>query len=194
MRDLTYFVAISIDGFIAAPDGTADDFPVVGPHIERMVAEYPETLPAHVRPHVGMAVDTPHRHFDTVIMGLATYRPALEAGIASPYPHLRQYVVSSTLPAIDDPDVTLVRSDPIGTVRELKQQSGRGIWLAGGGRLAGHLQDEIDHLVVKTYPILLGDGIPMLRSGFAPHHFEATGSVLLDNGVIFTDYSRVRRT
>ncbi len=41
--------------------------------------------------------DAPNLRFDTVVMGLGTYRPALDAGLTSPYAHLRQYVVSSTL-------------------------------------------------------------------------------------------------
>ena len=40
-------------------------------------------------------------------MGRGTYEPGLAVGIASPYPHLRQYVVSSTLGTIDDPGVEL---------------------------------------------------------------------------------------
>ena len=37
--------------------------------------EYPETLPAHVRQHLG--IEAGPRHFDTVVMGRATYDPAV---------------------------------------------------------------------------------------------------------------------
>src|SRR4051794_34411466 len=55
----------------------------------------------------------------------------------SPYAHLRQYVVSATLPPGDDPEG--VADDPLGLARRLKQQPGSGVGLAGGGRLAGAL-------------------------------------------------------
>jgi hypothetical protein len=42
-----------------------------------------------------------------VIQGRATYRPALDIGITSPYAHLRQLVVSTTLSS-PDPAVEIV--------------------------------------------------------------------------------------
>ncbi|MEV6431059.1 hypothetical protein [Nocardia sp. NPDC051463] len=65
-----------------------------------------------------------------------TYEPSLAIGVTSPYAHMRQYVVSSTLGRIDDPKVELVESDPIGLVRTLKQADGIDIWLAGEFRPA----------------------------------------------------------
>lgn len=43
------------------------------------------------------------------------------------------------------------------------------IYLAGGARLAGAVLPEIDRFVVKLYPVVAGDGHPMLAGGsFAP--------------------------
>lgn len=94
----------------------------------------------------------PNKGFDTLVIGLGTYQPALDVGISSPYAHLRQYVVSSTLEKIDDPSVELVSGDPIALVRGLKAEpSGQDIYLAGGGKLAGALLPEIDELIIKWY-------------------------------------------
>ena len=98
MRKLTYYLGSSLDGFIAAPDGSIDAFPVTKDVIEFMAVDYPETLPTHLREQLG--VTAPGRRFDTVVMGRNTYAPALQAGIVSPFAHLDQYVVSTTLPAI----------------------------------------------------------------------------------------------
>jgi hypothetical protein len=58
--------------------------------------------------------------------------------VTSPYAHLRQYGVARSIPAIADPAVELVPSDPTGLVRRGKAEDGDGdIWLCGGGVLAG---------------------------------------------------------
>ena len=187
MRNLTYYVASSIDGFIAAPDGSADAYTTTGDHMTTIATEYPDTLPAHVRSHFGVATDAPNRHFDTVLMGRKTYQPTLDAGLTNAFPHLRNYVFSTTL-VVDDPTVTVVASDPVATVRELKQEDGQGIWLCGGGALAACLLPEIDELIVKIYPVLLGSGIPMIASGYDPTSFRLIARKIHDNGVAFMHY------
>src|SRR5690606_41448454 len=87
-----------------------------------MSERYPETVPTHHRRQLGLE-DAPNRRFDTVVMGLGTYRPALDIGVTSPYAHLRQYVVSTTLKEIADPGAELVRV-PLGDIRELKAEEG----------------------------------------------------------------------
>jgi dihydrofolate reductase len=107
-------------------------------------------------------------------MGHGTYRPALDNGITSPYAHLRQYVVSSTLKPDTDPAVTIVPGDPLALVRELKNEAGAGldIWLCGGGQLAGTLLPEIDELLIKTYPVVAGTGIAVADGSFDPTVFD----------------------
>jgi dihydrofolate reductase len=189
MRALTYYVGMTLDGFIATPDGSVDVFPVGQAVLDFIAAEFPETLPTHVRGPLG--VTAIGSRFDTVVMGRATYAPALDAGITSPYAHLRQYVVSSTLPASRDPQVQVVPDDPVALVRRLKQEPGAGVWLAGGARLAGSVLDEIDQLVIKRYPVVLGAGIPVLAAGHAqPLPFEPTSTVALDDGTVVSSYTR----
>lgn len=174
MRKLIYFVGMSLDGYIAGPGDEVDFFPLGDDFRDWLCSEYPETLPTHVRPHVGLAADTPNRHFDTVVMGRNTYRPALSLGIVSPYTHLRQYVVSGSLEPVDDPAVEIVSGDPVDLVRRLAAEpgpEGRDIWLAGGGTLAAQLLGDIDELVVKSYPVVAGGGIPAFVDGFGPTAF-----------------------
>jgi dihydrofolate reductase len=185
MRNLVYFVATSIDGFIAAPDGTFDAFPMEGDHITTLFAEYPDTLPAQARTALG--IDVPNPNFDTILMGRNTY--AVPGGLPSPYPHLRQYVFSSTLTDVPA-DVTVVSSDFLGTVRALKQEDGQDIWLCGGGRLASALLPEIDKLVLKVNPILLGRGIPLFDGSFPVPRFTVGTPRVFTSGVVWMTYTR----
>jgi dihydrofolate reductase len=189
MRKLVYFVGTSLDGYIAGPGGEIDFYPTGDTVMSWLGSQYPETLPTRYRQNAGID-DVPNKHYDTLVMGLGTYQPALDYGIASPYAHVRQYVVSTTLDSIDDPAVTLVRSDPLGLVRSLKQEDGLDIWLAGGGTLAGALLPEIDSLVVKSYPVLAGTGVRMITGGFQPTQFKPVAREQLDNGVVVTWYER----
>ncbi|MER7758216.1 dihydrofolate reductase family protein [Streptomyces sp. NPDC097619] len=195
MRKLVYYVAITLDGRIAGPSGEYDFFPMGD---EQQAAAYsgwtntiyPDTVPTPARPHAGLA-DAPNRHFDTVVMGLGTYRPALDAGITSPYAHLRQYVVSSTLKPDTDPAVTVVPGDPRALVRELKaEDSPLDIWLCGGGKLAGALLPDLDELVVKSYPVVAGAGIPAFDGTFDPTVFAVAERTTFPNGITLTHLTR----
>lgn len=192
MRRLVYYIGLSLDGFIAGPDGEVDFYPLGRDLLEHMIEEFPEVLPGHARAALG--VTGPNKRFDTVIMGRATYDPALKEGITSPYPHLRQYVVTRSLAQSPDADVTLVSGDPVAAVRALKSEDGLDIYLAGGGQLAGSLMDEVDDLIVKIYPVVAGSGIPVFSAGFQPTQLTLTGSRTFDSGAVVLSYARAATT
>jgi dihydrofolate reductase len=187
VRELTYFVAVSLDGYIAAPDHTFDAFPQQGDHIEWIFREYSETLPTIGLQAVG--IEPRNRHFDTVLMGWNTYAAGFPAGVTDPYQHLRQYVFSRTQDKADG-EIVLTDRDPVAVVRELKAEpTGAGIWLCGGGRLASTLAGEIDRLVLKVNPILLGAGIPLFADrGYDPRSFSRVASRPFDSGVVVNEY------
>ena len=191
MRKLTYYVGTSLDGYIAGPDGSIDFYAVGEDLLKWFISDYPEVLPTHVRKQLGVTAE--NRHFDTVVMGRATYEPALKVGITSPYAHLRQYVVSATLKEHSDPAVELVTRDPLARVRALKQEQGKGIYLAGGGKLAGALLPEIDELVLKVYPVVAGAGVPLFDAGFSPTQFRLVGTRPFESGTVVLTYARKER-
>jgi dihydrofolate reductase len=143
-----------------------------------------------MRLHAGMALDEPNKRCDTVLMGRGTYEAGLAVGVTSPYAHMRQYVVSSTLGRIDDPKVELVESDPIGLVRRRKAESGGDIWLCGGGRLAAQLLGELDELIIKSYPVVAGGGVPVFSGEFRPTMFAPTQRKEFGNGAQVTWFTR----
>lgn len=162
MRKLVYYIAASMDGYIANPDGDTSAFPVRQETLKELFDRYPETCPHHLRGPLG--VTGLARRFDTVILGRSTHEPALQAGLTSAYPHLRQLVVTHReLP--HDPSVeTLSGRDLLDQVSRLKEEDGRDIWLCGGGAVAGQLLSKIDELQIKVNPVTFGDGIPLFRS------------------------------
>jgi len=187
MRKLTYLIACTVDGFIAREDGSFDFFPMTGEHIPYIAAEYPETIPGHLRDTLGVRAG--NVQFDTVLMGRKTYEVGLSIGITNPYAHLRQYVVSRTMAASPSPDVQLVSANPVDLVRDLKHENGLNIWLCGGAELATALYDAIDELIVKVNPIVLGSGIGLFAGVRGPTMLELTHHRTFDGGVAIHRYN-----
>src|SRR3954468_11153651 len=117
MREVLYRVAASVDGYIAGPHGELD-WIVHDPTVD--FAKIYESV-------------------DTVLLGRRTYELTRQPG-APPWPEgWRIYVVSRTLHASEHPDVRVVSTNLESTVAALRAESGRDIWLFGGGSLAASL-------------------------------------------------------
>ncbi|WP_217183597.1 dihydrofolate reductase family protein [Streptomyces sp. AC495_CC817] len=185
MRELVYYVAVTLDGFIAGPSGEFDAFLTEGDHMEAINERFADTVPTDYATMLGLRQD--RSMFDTVLMGWNTYAVG---GVPSPYRHLRQIVFSRSRTA-DAENLEVTAERPIDVVRRLKGEEGAAIWLCGGGRLAGELAPEIDRLVVKRYPLLFGDGIPMFApTAYAPSRFEEQSTTTFGSGVVFSEYVR----
>ncbi|GHO47785.1 dihydrofolate reductase family protein [Ktedonospora formicarum] len=192
MRKLVYYVASTLDGYIAGPAGQYDFFPAADRATDLfpyLFEEFPETLPAPARAH--FEISAANKHFDTVVMGRGTYEPGLKAGLTSPYPQLRQIVISSSLSAEIDPSVEFISSDPLKKVQELKQEEGMDIWLCGGGKLAQQLLPEIDELILKLNPIVIGNGIPLFSGQFQVKKFRLVSSKTFESGVMIFQYHKL---
>ena len=141
MRQLRFGAAVSLDGFIAGPNGEYD-WIVMDPDID-FTAMY--------------------ARYDTLLMGRMTFETMQAMGGDGTTPGQRTIVVSSTLKQEDHPGVTIV-TDAVATAIELKAQAGKDVWLFGGGvlfhaLLAAGLVDALDLGII---PVLLGGGIPLL--------------------------------
>lgn len=191
MRELVYYVATTLDGFIAREDGSFDDFPWDDAFGEFLLETFPETLPAILR---GEATRDDNICFDAVLMGRKTYEVGVKLDVRCPYPTLDQYVVSRTMTERPDERVEVISGDVVQRVRELKAQDGKDVWLCGGGRLASVLHGAglIDRLIVKLNPIVFGSGIPLFAEAHETASLELTGTRTFDSGHVVLWYRIVR--
>jgi dihydrofolate reductase len=167
-RRLRYQVAVSLDGFIADPNG-GYDWIVMDPAID-FAALFKE--------------------FDTAVMGRKTYDVTIAQGGDGAMPGLDVVVFSRTLPATARAGFRISNEDPREIVSALKAKPGRDIWLFGGGILFRALLDAglVDTVEVAVVPVLLGAGIPLLPPG------STTKLVLADektlhSGIVVLAYS-----
>lgn len=168
MRRVVYSVAMSLDGYIAGPQGEHD----------------------WIVPDPDVDFGALFGRFDAALMGRKTYEVAQRQG--GSLGRLEVFVASRTLARADCPDVT-VTDDPAATIAALKATPGKDIWLFGGGALFRHLLDLrlIDAVEVSIVPVLLGGGLPMLpapalRSKLkltSQRVYEKTGTVRLEYAV-----------
>lgn len=191
MRRLVYYVATTLDGYIAGPDGGdpsgAEYFPLTPDVIQFIVEQYPETLPGPAR--AAMNIEGPGKVFDTVLEGRTSYEIGLTAGLTDAYPHLRHLVFSTTLES-QNPAVEIVRNNSLDRVRALKSEEGKDLWLVGGGTLAHSLLPEIDRLIIKQNRSVIGSGIPIFNGPFQSHMFQPVDETLLDSGMRVLTYDR----
>jgi dihydrofolate reductase len=119
-----------------------------------------------------------------------TYEVGLKEGVTSPYSHMKQYLFSRSMPQSPDENVKLVSDNAIEFVNALKRESGKGIWLCGGGNLATALFTNhlIDQLILKVNPFLMGAGIPLFSDAIPQTALELTDRKIFKNGVLLLDY------
>ena len=171
MRPVRYGMGMSLDAFIADPEG--------GTGWMVMDKEYDQRA----------FFDS----IDTVLMGRKTF----EVAGKRPFPGLRTYVFSRTLRPDDFPGVTIVSAeDAASTVAALRAEEGKDIWLGGGGELARSLlaADLVDTVEVGLNPILLGQGVPFLPPHPLPRavRLELTKHEAYPSGLVVLIYT-VRR-
>ncbi|WP_271411453.1 dihydrofolate reductase family protein [Pseudomonas sp. Q1-7] len=146
---LIYYVAASLDGYIARPDGRVD---------------WLEAIEESGDDHGYQAF---YDSIDGLLMGRATYETLLAFGGDWPYPGKPCLVLArGDLPPAA-PDVRINHDTPAQAIEQLAAAGCKRIWLVGGGSLAGSCYSAglLDELVVSVIPHLLGAGIPLFAAG-----------------------------
>ncbi|HTC87679.1 MAG TPA: dihydrofolate reductase family protein [Bryobacteraceae bacterium] len=176
MRKVILGAGITLDGYLARPDGSVD-YLVMSKEGAALMARFFATI-------------------DTIVMG----RKTLDAAIAmmggsfkSPVdiPH---HVFSRTQPPGERDGVIFTNQSPAAWLRKIRARRGKHIYHMGGGELArSFLQaDLIDELFLGIVPILLGDGLPLFPRGFPQRDFTLVENKTYSKSQIALTYQRVR--
>ena len=174
MRSVILSAGITLDGYIARPDGAVD--------------------------YLFMPKDFSMAPFfasvDTAVMGRKTYDVALRlSGGSFSNPSMANYVFSRSQPAGERGGAVFVNQSPAAFIRGIRKRKGKDIWLMGGGELARDFlkADLVDELHLGVIPILLGAGIPLFPGGFPQRDFKLVENKSYSKGLISLKYKRSRK-
>ena len=136
------YVGISLDGYIAAPDGGVD------------------WLNPYADAHAGFGPFI--KTIGSAVMGRVTYDHALARGYAN-FGKMPAYVVTHRSFAPPSPSIIPFTGDLAALVGQIRERHPGDIWLMGGGGVTRSFQDAdlIDIWSVAFVPTLLGAGLPM---------------------------------
>jgi dihydrofolate reductase len=169
-RSVVLCVAVSLDGYIARPDGAAD-----------WIIMDPEINPGAYA-----------KAFDVIVAGRKTLPPQKTSGNPKSTGQVACYVFSRTLPAGKRSGVEYVNQPPSELILQLRAQPGKDIWLMGGGELAREFlkEDLVDRMDLGIMPVLLGAGIPLFPQGFPQRDFTLVKFQAYKTGVVMASYAR----
>lgn len=170
---IVLYIATSIDGYIARPDGSVDWLSQVD----------------NEREDYGYADF--YQSVDALVMGSNTYQQILDAGDHWPYSDKPTYVMSDqSLPRADD-DVRLISGSVYVAQDMFVEEKYERVWLVGGGKLATAFQHAqlIDDYIISIVPTILGDGIPLFQSETADGAIQLTDAKTYSSGVVQLTYA-----
>jgi dihydrofolate reductase len=166
MTKIRYVVAMTLDGYVAGPNGEAD-WILMDPDIN--FAEL-------------------WAQFDTFLMGRKTYEAAIARLGKSSLQGRKTVVISRTLrPA---PNVTILPDLTRDYMQSLRAQSRKDIWLMGGGELFRSMlaMREVDTVEVSIMPVLLGGGVPLLPPLSQRTILKLSGHKIYRSGIVSLIY------
>lgn len=175
MREISLFIAMSLDGYIADSRGGVDW--LTG---QKEDGEMIDTYSLFIR------------DVDTVLMGWNTYHQIVTE--LSPeqwiYEGLKTYVFTHSEHLSSD-EICFTDREPEELLEELRQQEGKKIWICGGANLVGQLRGKglIDEYYISVIPTLLGDGIRLFGDKSTEQKLELV-STQNYNGIVDMVYKR----
>lgn len=175
MKKIIYYVACSLDGYIAGKNGDISKFILQGEGVEKYQSDL--------------------ANFGTVIMGRKTYEFGFQYGLEPgqpAYPNMEHHIFSRTLEIESLAESVNIEKISVDTVNEIRQNAKTDIYLCGGGEFAGWLLENglIDQLKLKLNPIVLGNGTKLFGSSTASESWELIEKESFSEGLQILTYNK----
>lgn len=174
MKKIILYIAASIDGRIAEPEGGIEwlsGFPIT----EEMNYGYKDFFTS----------------IDTIVMGGRSWREMSNMDAMGAYADKTVYVVSHHN-WDEKENIKFITENITERIGALRNESGKDIWLFGGGELISMLltANLIDEMQIAYIPMILGKGISLFPEQAQESKWELTGNKAYENGVLHVIYQR----
>ncbi|HMQ06041.1 MAG TPA: dihydrofolate reductase family protein [Saprospiraceae bacterium] len=172
------YIATSLDGFIARPDGRID---------------WLTSVPDPRTGDYGYAALL--ESIGTVIMGRKTYEEIIGFDVDWPYIGLDTYILTNNYELkILYPDIQILTGSVKEFITALKELAKKDIWLVGGGQVVTQfLNDEIlDKMIITIIPKIIGEGIPLFAKTPKESKWKLIETKSFDTGVVNLTYEKTR--
>ncbi len=170
------YIATSLDGFIARPDGNLDWLTSTPPP-ESGDYGYLELL----------------ENTEIIIMGRKTYDEIIGFGIDWPYSGYKTYVVTkNTSLTIKSPDTYILTENLKGFLNELKSKAKKDIWLVGGGQLITTFinEDLLDKMIITIIPKIIGEGLQLFAGNSKETNWRLIETKSYNTSVVNLTYEK----
>ena len=163
------FIATSLDGYIARPDGSIDWL-----------------APFHGEEH---GYDAFFAGVDVLVIGRGTYETVLTFP-EWPYGKKR-LIVCTSRPSAPLHGEEMWSGEPRDLAERLEKEGVRRVYLDGGVLVRGFLrQGLVDEMTINVIPVVLGAGRPLFASGLPEMRLKLLQAKSFPSGVVQIHYAR----
>jgi dihydrofolate reductase len=172
-RKVILYISMSLDGFIAKPNGDLSFLSVV--EQEGQDYGYADFL----------------RTVDTVIIGRKSYDKVISMGYDYPVSYRNVYIITRTKRP-DNGQLKYFTGSLRTLITDLKKNYGKNIYCDGGSEIVNELLKDnlIDEFYISVIPVILGEGIPLFKNGGPEINLELVSSVKFNKGLVQLHYIR----
>lgn len=172
-RKIIVYGATSADGYIARPDGDVGWLDRPQPKGNYGAGAFFKTI-------------------DTILWGRKTYDKGIELGMKPSGfgPGVKNYVFSRRPQKSPGPAFEFVTEPIKPFAQRLRAQSGKDIWMMGGGEIIAAFLDvgEIDEFSIHVIPVLIGEGISLIQPRHRSIPLKLLSTKKFPDGVVHLNY------
>lgn len=182
MRKLIYSSMVSLDGFVARPNGDLD-WVLIDEELHTFINDQQREVNLYC---YGRGMYEVLRYWETADKD-PTLR-AFEREFARIWQNTPKLIFSSTLEEVEG-NAQLVRGDAVAEVRRLKQQPGKDMEVGGPTLATAFIQrNMIDVYGLFVQPVLLGKGLPFFPSLETSLNLRLVETRPFQSGVVYLRY------
>lgn len=187
MRNVTYSMGMSLDGYVTGPDGGIE-WGAPDDEVFRLSIDEIQSVGVHL---LGRRLYETMRYWETEDPSSFDEAEVEWAGLWNPLPKV---VFSTTLTEVEGTATRLATGGLAEEIERLRSEPGEGAIAIGGATLAAEAAalDLIDEYWIRVSPVLVGGGTPFFAHDERRVALELVETRTFDCGVVFLRHRVVR--